>query len=223
MSVLVVEDEVELRKYVQDLLVEQGYTVYTTDRGTDALEIMSKIQPNLVILDLGLPDVKGESLCRTMRESYPDSSIVILTGKSATENVVEGLTLGADDYIIKPFDGSELVARVNARLRHHRPQNGVYEIEDLKLNTATMEVTRGGKIINLTAQEFRLLEYLLINKGKVLSRDMILNRLWRASPDVETRVVDVYIGYLRKKIDKGHNKKLIHSIRGFGYVIKDEP
>jgi DNA-binding response OmpR family regulator len=221
LSVLLVEDELELRKYVQDLLVEQGYAVYTADRGTDALEIIAKIQPNLIILDLGLPDVTGESLCRTIRENYPDISIVILTGKSTTENVVEGLTLGADDYIVKPFDGAELMARVNAHLRRHRPQDSEYTADDLVLNNKTMEVARDGKSITLTAQEFRLLEYLLINKGKVLSRDMILNRLWRASPDVETRVVDVYIGYLRKKIDKGHLHKLIHSVRGFGYVIKD--
>lgn len=221
LSILLVEDEPDLRKYVQSLLVEQGYSVQTSDRGILALEMIAKAQPNLVILDLGLPDMTGESLCRTIRDSYPDVSIIILTGKSATENVVEGLSLGADDYIIKPFDGAELLARISAHLRRHKPQDEEHTIADLSLNTRTMAVARGGRPIKLTAQEFRLLEYLLINKGKVLSRDMILNRLWQASPDVETRVVDVYIGYLRKKIDKGITPKLIHSIRGFGYVIKD--
>lgn len=221
LSILLVEDEADLRKYVHGLLVEQGYSVYTADHGVQALEFIAKTQPNLVILDLGLPDMTGESLCRTIRDNYPDISIMILTGKGSTENVVEGFTIGADDYVTKPFDGAELVARVNAHLRRQRPQDTEYAVSNLTLNTKTMEVTRGNKPINLTAQEFRLLEYLLINKGKVLSRDMILNRLWRASPDVETRVVDVYIGYLRKKIDKGFTDKLIHSVRGFGYVVKE--
>lgn len=222
LSILLVEDEPQLRKYIQDLLVEQGYSVHTAERGTEALEIVAKVQPNLIVLDLGLPDMTGESLCRTLRDSYPEMSIVILTGKSAPENVINGLSIGADDYIVKPFDGAELVARISAHLRRHRPQDYEHTAGDLVLNNKTMEVTRAGKPISLTAQEFRLLEYLLINKDKVLSRDMILNRLWRASPDVETRVVDVYIGYLRKKIDKNHSVKLIHSVRGFGYVIKEE-
>lgn len=221
LSILIVEDDAELRKYIRDLLLDNGYAVVAVATGVEAISAMEKSQPNLVILDLGLPDMKGESLCSTIRDKYPETKIIILTARSATQNVVEGLNLGADDYIPKPFDGAELLARISARLRRDKEHSPVLTVGDLVVNTDSMEVERAGKNIALTAQEFRLLEYLLINKEKVLSRDMILNRLWRASPDVETRVVDVYIGYLRKKIDKGHKKQLIHSIRGFGYVLKD--
>lgn len=220
-TILIIEDEKDLRNFLKDLLLSNGYAVRASGRGVEGMQVMEKVRPNLVVLDLTLPDVTGESLCKSIKTSYPDTKVVILTAKGDKSNVIQGLNLGADDYITKPFDGAELLARINARLRQEKSQNSMLKVADLELDGETMSVRRNGKSVNLTAQEFRLLEYLMINKGKVLSRDMILNRLWMGSPDVETRVVDVYIGYLRKKIDKSYKQKLIQSVRGFGYVIKD--
>ena len=144
----------------------------------------------------------------------------MLTGSDQTSDVVRGLSLGADDYITKPFEGSELLARVKARLRERGLQDKSLIVADLELNTETLQVRRGNREISLTPQEFRLLEYLMLNANRVLSRDMILSRVWQTTPDIETRVVDVYVGYLRKKIDQGESDKLIQSVRGFGYAIR---
>jgi len=146
--------------------------------------------------------------------------VIILTARDSTADVVQGLDIGADDYITKPFTAEELLARIRARLRQRGQNNHKLEIADLELDTKSLEVKRGSKLIKLTPQEFKLLEYLMSNQNQVLTREMILNRIWPSAPDVETRVVDVYIGYLRKKIDTGFENNLIHSVRGFGYVIK---
>jgi DNA-binding response OmpR family regulator len=165
----------------------------------------------------------GETVCVEAKKMYPDVPIIILTAKDSTADVVRGLEdLGADDYIAKPFETEELLARIKARLRKGGNNSSRLEIADLILDTKTLEVKRGDKKIELTPQEFKLLEYLMSNKGKVMTRDAILNRVWLYSPDIETRVVDVYVGYLRKKIDEGFDKPLIHSVRGFGYVVKEE-
>jgi DNA-binding response OmpR family regulator len=145
----------------------------------------------------------------------------MLTAKDSVGDKVSALNAGADDYVTKPFSIDELMARIKTRLRNTSGQKSSIKVGELELNTQTVQVTRSGKEIVLTPQEFRLLEYLMKNKGIVLSREMILNRIWMMSSDVDTRVVDVYMGYLRKKIDAGFNKPLLHSIRGFGYTIKD--
>lgn len=220
-TLLVIEDNREINEYLQKVLSEVGYIVQNTSSGTKALKLLQKIQPDLILLDLGLPDINGETFCKEAKKDYPDIPIIILTGKSRTIDVVSGLNFGADDYITKPFEREVLIARIKSRLRSNKKGNGKMQVGDLILDTNSMEVKRGDKKIKLTAQEFRLLEYIMRNHGRVLSRDMILNRIWLASPDIETRVVDVYIGYLRKKIDAGFKKKLIQSIRGFGYVIKE--
>lgn len=217
--VLVVEDEKDLSDYLKDLFLENGYSVQTVHRGVAALKIAKESCPDLVILDLGLPDISGESVCEELKKQYAYLPIIILTAKDTTQEIVHGLGLGADDYITKPFVGEELLARVKARLRRYTQDK--IKIADLTLDTESLEVRRGNKIISLSPKEFRLLEYLIMNKGRVMTREMILNRIWSYSPDIETRVVDVYVGYLRKKIDYGFTKKLIHSIRGFGYVIKE--
>lgn len=220
-SILVVEDDTGIRKYLKELLLENGYSVQTAGDGVSATNLIEKAQPNLVILDLVLPDISGETLCRDIKKGYPEMSVVILTAKDTTADVVQGLDIGADDYITKPFTAEVLLARIRARLRTKNKQEDVLKIADLTLNTKSLEAKRGKQEIKLTAQEFKLLEYLLNNQNQVLTREMILNRIWPSAPDVETRVVDVYIGYLRKKIDTGNKKKLLHSVRGFGYVIKE--
>lgn len=219
-SILIIEDNNELARYVQEILVEQGFSVQTLDHGATAMEVIDTTQPDLVLLDLGLPDINGESLCRQVKSSFPKLPVIIFTAKDSVNDVVNGLNLGADDYITKPFAIEELVARIRARLRQSNEMNPILQVGDLVLNTQTIEVKRGTKDISLTPQEFKLLQYLMQNTGKVLTRDMILNRLWSDALDIETRVVDVYVGYLRKKIDQDQKQKLIQSVRGFGYVIK---
>jgi len=220
-SILAVEDDTDLSQYLKEILTDHGYSVQTAVKGVEALNIIRKTEPDLVILDLGLPDIDGENVCSQIKKDHPDVPVIILTAKSGTPNIVHGLDLGADDYMTKPFDGDELLARIKVQLRTQPGNTTKLKISDLELNPANHEVKRGNRQIRLTPQEFKLLQYLMINKGRILTRDMILSRLWDSSPDIETRVVDVYIGYLRKKIDADFKKKLIHSIRGFGYMIKE--
>jgi DNA-binding response OmpR family regulator len=220
-SIVLIEDDAGLQKYIRELLLEHGFSVSNAATGVAARDLVAKVNPDLVILDLGLPDISGETLCSELKKNSPNLPIIILTAKSGVENVVQGLDLGADDYITKPFIADELLARIKARLRQSGNVNTQLKVGDLELDTQTLEVKRGGREIKLTPQEFRLLQYLMSNVNRVLTREMILNRLWLSSPDIETRVVDVYIGYLRKKVDSGFKKKLIHSVRGFGYTIKE--
>ncbi len=218
-KILVVEDDAPLQELLKDLLSEAGFSVEIASDGVEALALMKKSPASLVVLDLGLPKISGEMVCTEIKKKYPESPIIILTARGDTSDVIRGLNLGADDYLAKPFDGNELIARINARLREIVDTK--LKVADLELDRTTLEIKRGRKPINLTPTEFKLLEYLMSNKGRVLSREMILNRIWLTSPDIETRVVDVYMGYLRKKIDNGFEKALIQSMRGFGYVIKD--
>jgi len=219
--ILVVEDDTEIRDFLKDLLVDEGYTVQAVEDGIEALNSVKKSEPDLVVLDLGLPKMSGESVCIELRKKYSSLPIIILTGRDTTPDIIQGLNLGADDYVTKPFVADELLARIKARLRVVNHDDETLTVGDLSLDPKNFEVKRGSETIALTPQEFKLLQYLMINKGQVLTRDMILNRIWPNSPDVETRVVDVYVGYLRKKIDNGNDKKLIHSVRGFGYTVRE--
>lgn len=218
--ILVVEDDKDLREVLQQYLSEAGYLVRSAPDGIKALQMIEANEPDLVMLDLGLPNLKGEMVCKEIKKRNPEIAVIFLTGRDSTSDIVNGLDIGADDYVTKPFELDELLARIKARLRTS-PTGNALSIDDLSLNTQTMEVTRGGKEISLTPQEYKILEYLLMNKGRVLTRNMILSRLWKADADIETRVVDVYIGYLRKKIDNRQKKKLIQSVRGFGYKISE--
>lgn len=220
-TILVVEDDKGLQKYLRELLLDNGYAVHNVSDGIQALEYLKKTEPDVVVLDLGLPTMSGEAVCQEIRKKNKDLPIIILTAKDAINDVVQGLNLGADDYITKPFIADEFLARIKARLRKHTQLDSLLKIADLELDSKTMEVKRSGKMIQLTPQEFKLLQYLMSNKGRILTREMILSRIWLYSSDVETRVVDVYMGYLRKKIDSESNKKLLHSVRGFGYMIKE--
>lgn len=222
-TILIIEDDKGLQKYLRELVLDSGYSVNTAEDGVTALNLTSKLEPDLVVLDLGLPDMSGETVCLEMRKKFPKIPVIILTAKDAVSDIVHGLDLGADDYITKPFVADEFLARIKARLRTSGNNNQMkLKVKDLELNAETLEVKRNGRAITLTPKEFRLLQYLMSNKGRILTREMILNRIWLYSPDIETRVVDVYMGYLRKKIDIGHNEKLIQCIRGFGYTIKTD-
>lgn len=218
-KILVVEDDQSIQEFLKEYLLDNGYAVDTASDGVQALNSLKKSQPDLVLLDLGLPNVTGEAVCLEIRKKYPDLPVIILTAKDDVSDIVRGLNLGADDYITKPFVSEELLARIKARLRHG--EDVKLQVADLELNNKTFEVKRAEKLIQLSPHEFKLLQYLISNKGRVLTREMILNRVWLYSYEVDTRVVDVYIGYLRKKIDSDFKKKLIHSVRGFGYMIKE--
>lgn len=220
-KILIVEDDTGLQQYLKELLLENEYSVQAASDGISALNTMAKYPPDLVILDLGLPNMSGETVCMEIRKKYPESPVLILTAKDSTSDIVQGLNLGADDYMTKPFVADELLARIKARLRSKNNIDQKLRVGDLELDNKTLEVKRAGKLIQLTPQEFKLLQYLMNNKGRILTRDMILNRVWLYSQDIETRVVDVYMGYLRKKVDSGFQKKLLHSVRGFGYMIKE--
>jgi len=220
-TVLVVEDDNGLNKYLKELLLDNGFFVQTVTDGVQALNALQKTLPDIMILDLGLPNMSGESVCMEVRKKYPDLPVIILTAKDSINDIVNGLNLGADDYMTKPFVADELLARIKARLRTKGPSDSKLVVGDLELDNQSLEVKRGETLIQLTPQEFKLLQYLMSNKGRILTREMILNRVWLYSPEIETRVVDVYMGYLRKKIDSEYEKKLLHSVRGFGYMVKD--
>ena len=220
-TILVVEDDKGLQKYLKELLLDNGYAVHTAGDGIQALEYFKKEEPDLVVMDLGLPVMTGEAVTQEIRKKNKDLPIIMLTAKDSITDIVQGLSLGADDYITKPFVADEFLARIKARLRKQGDTQTILKVADLELDSKTMEVRRAGAPIQLTPQEFKLLQYLMSNKGRILTREMILSRIWLYSSDVETRVVDVYMGYLRKKIDTGFQKKLLHSVRGFGYMMKE--
>lgn len=220
-NILVIEDDKDIRNYLKNFLTENDLAVHVEEKGIAGLDFLKKSEPDLLLLDLGLPDIEGESVCIEIKKNHPDIPVIVLTAKGSVEEKIHGLNLGAADYITKPFIAEELLARIKVQLRNKIPSRTKIKIESLELDSRKVEVSRSGRKIDLTPQEFKLLEYLMNNKGTVLTREMILNRIWQYSPDIESRVVDVYVGYLRKKIDKGFKKKLIHSVRGFGYSVHE--
>jgi DNA-binding response OmpR family regulator len=221
-NILVVEDDLELQKFLYTKLLESGYHVFAFSNGAKTLKFLKKTMPDIAILDMQLPDISGETICVELKKMYPNVPVIFLTAKSASQNVLHGFNLGADDYISKPFVVDELLARIKVRLKKDaKADYTILKVADLELNKKTFEVTRAKKKIPLTPKEFSLLEYLINNKNQVLTREQILGIVWQYNFDIESRVVDMYIGMLRKKIDEGFSKKLIHSVRGFGYSLKD--
>lgn len=220
-EILIVEDDRDVQDLIQKMLTERGYTVRAASKGSVVMTMIDACRPDVVLLDLQLPDLKGESICKSIKQEYPDLPIIMLTSKSTISDKVGGFDAGADDYMTKPFEMDELLVRIQAKLKRIQAQSDQITVGDLVLDRRTISVKRGGKPIPLTPQEFKLLEYLMINKNNVLSREMILSRVWSFTTEVESRVVDVYIGYLRKKIDGGSPVNLIQSVRGFGYMLKD--
>lgn len=219
-SILLVEDDVTLLSFLQDLLREEGYIVDGVSQGARAIQKVSERKPDIVLLDLTLPDLAGETVLTHMKKDYPQLPVIILTAKIGVENIAKGLNIGADDYLEKPFAREELLARIKARLRSNGDDKEEYKIADLVVNLATREAKRGKKNISLTKTEFNLLFYLIKNQGRVVTRDMILNHVWGYNTDIESRVVDIYIGYLRKKICYDFPTRLIYCKRGIGYVMR---
>ncbi len=223
MRILIAEDQKDLNKVLTKKLTAEGYSVDSCFDGEEALDFLNMAQYDGVILDIMMPRLDGLSVVKHMRASGDAAPVLFLTARDSVEDKVRGLDLGANDYLVKPFSFEELMARVRALTRKSTAENSpVYEICDLKLDTGSHSVTRSGKKIKLSAKEFALLEYLLRNKGQVLSREKIENNLWNFDYEGGTNAVDVYIRYLRKKIDEDFSPRLIHTVRGVGYVLKDE-
>jgi len=225
MRILVIEDELNVSAFIKRGLEEQGSEVVQAFDGAAGLEIATQETFDVIMLDVIMPKMNGIELCAKLKnEHHLTTPILMLTALGTTEDVVTGLNSGADDYLSKPFKFVELLARLNALHRRKKRdvlQDEVLKVDDLQMNVNTKEVTRGSAEISLTAREFKLLEFLLKNKNKVVSRTSILENVWEVNFDLGTNVIDVYMNYLRKKIERGFSSKLIKTVIGMGYVIKD--
>ena len=222
MRILVVEDEKHLNRIISEAVEDEGYSVDSCYNGVEALEYLACADYDVIILDIMMPKMNGLELVRRLRDRGESTPVLFLTARDAVADRVEGLESGGDYYLTKPFDFQELMAVVRVMTRKYTGnRSNVYTIADLSLDSNTRTVTRAGKNIELTAKEFSLLEYMMRNKGVVLSREMIENNLWNYDYEGGTNVVDVYVGYLRKKMDTGFSQKLIHTVWGTGWVLKE--
>ncbi|MCU0396882.1 MAG: response regulator transcription factor [Cyclobacteriaceae bacterium] len=222
MKVLLIEDEQRVASFIRKGLEENGIKVLQAFDGVTGLTMALSDAFDVIILDVVMPGMNGLELCAKLRLEHKDQTpVLMLTALGTTDDIVDGLTVGADDYLTKPFKFRELLARVQALARRKSIVSKVLTVNDLKLDLDAKEVFRGDKKIELTAREFRLLEYLLQNKNKVVSRTDILENVWDINHDLGTNVVDVYINYLRKKIDHDFPYPLIKTVVGMGYTIKD--
>ena len=220
MRILIAEDDTALAGFIRKGLEAEHYAVDVSSEGEQARALAAEFDYDLVILDLNLPKLDGVSILRDLRGRKPTIPILILTARGRVEDRVLCLDAGADDYLVKPFSFSELSARVRALLRRSRlPSESVLMVEDLKLDRVQRRVSRGNKPIELTSKEFALLEYLMRNCGRRVTRAMIIEHVWNISFDTATNLVDVYVAYLRRKIDDDFPIKLIHTIRGVGYEL----
>lgn len=223
MRILLVEDEKFLRNIIAKRLKEEGYSVDMSADGEEAEEYIAVGTYDCIILDIMMPKKDGLAVLREMRERGNRVPVLLLTAKDSIEDRVQGLDAGADDYLVKPFSNAELMARVRVLLRRNgEEKTTVLKIADLEMNTATRIVTRAGKNIELTAKEYALLDYFLRNKECVLTRGQIIEHIWNFDFDCDSNIVDVYVRYLRRKIDYDFPVKLIHTIRGSGYVLREE-
>jgi DNA-binding response OmpR family regulator len=222
MHILVVEDERRLANLVRRALEEEGNVVDISHDGAEGLDMAEGTQYDLLVLDLMLPHVDGIEICRRVRAAGNDARILMLTARDAVEDRVQGLESGADDYLVKPFSFSELIARVHALSRRQVQAQAEQELVtgDLVLDLQRREARRGEDSIELTAKEFQLLEYLMRNSGHVLTRTQILDHVWGYNFDSFSNVVDIYVHYLRNKIDRGYPDALIKTVRGVGYTLK---
>jgi DNA-binding response OmpR family regulator len=221
---LIVEDEQKIAAYVKRGLEEQGYAVDVTHTGCDALDWLQVVTFDLIVLDVLLPGLDGLSVCREARRMGVRTPVLMLTARDAIDDRVAGLDAGADDYLVKPFAVKELLARLRALSRRNVEglRSPVLCVSDLMLDTATHRVTRGTKSIDLTAKEYAVLECLLREPGRLLSRKFIAEHVWSYDYDHESNVIDVYIRNLRRKIDDGQTIKLIHTVRGAGYRLAED-
>lgn len=223
MRILFAEDERDLNDIITKKLTAQGYSVDSVYDGEEAIDILSYTDYDAVILDIMMPKADGFAVLRALRSKGKNTPVLFLTARDSVQDRVAGLDSGANDYLVKPFSVEELLARIRAMTRTaFGVSDSLLSVGDLTMDTAAKVVKRGGKEIPLSAKEYALLEYLMHNVGIVLSREKIENHIWNFDYEGGTNVVDVYIRYLRKKIDEGYDKKLIHTVRGRGYVLREE-
>ena len=223
MRILVVEDEKDLNNIITKHLKKNNFSVDSVFNGEEALEYLDYGTYDLIILDIMLPKVNGYEVIKKLRENKNETAVLMLTARDSIEDKIKGLDLGADDYLIKPFDFGELLARIRALVRRkYGNTSNTMEIDDLCIDIAKKTVVRGGKNIELTGKEYEVLEYLIQNKGHVLSRDKIRDSVWDYGYEGESNIIDVLIKNIRKKIDLGNSKPLIHTKRGLGYVLKED-
>ncbi len=221
MRVLVIEDEKKVADFISNGLAEEGYAVDVAHDGDQGYFLAMTTEYDAILLDIMLPKMDGFTLCTKLRSEDNHTPILMLTAKDAIKDKVRGLDAGADDYLTKPFAFEELLARIRSLLRKKSLQQKTrFQVEDLVLDTITHTVSRGESEIQLSVKEYSLLEYLMRNTGSVVTRTMIAEHVWDINFDTFTNVIDVYISYLRNKIDRGHDIKLIHTVRGRGYVLK---
>ncbi len=224
-SVLIVEDEPKIADFLRRGLTFEGYQVQVAYTGEEALAMVREASPDLVILDIMLPGIDGMEVCRRLRKNHPDLPILMLTARDAIPDRVAGLDAGADDYLVKPFAFDELLARLRALLRRARPPEPgeVLRFADLTMNTTTREVWRGERPVDLTAREFDILELFLRHPRQVLTRDLLYERIWGYDYGGESNIIEVYIRYLRAKLEAAGEPRLLHTVRGVGYVLREEP
>lgn len=227
-NILIIEDDAHVRSFVMKGLREEGFLITAARNGADGLEIFKDDKFDLILLDIMLPGMSGIEVCKQIRalNSIP---IILLTALGTSENVALGLNSGADDYIVKPFKFIELTARINSILRrvdavgnYTKEKNTIFSFSDIEIDDMAKEVRRAGALVSLTSTEYRLLKMFVMHPNKVLSRAEILEEVWGVNFDLGTNVVDVYVNYLRKKMDKYGSEKLIQTIIGMGYVLKNE-
>jgi len=222
-KVLIIEDELKVATFIKKGLEENDYITEISNNGEDGLNKALTGGFDLLILDLNIPKLSGFEVCKQVRQSNLQMPILMLTALSTTDDKLQGFESGADDYLVKPFEFRELIARVKSLLKRSKIEkkiNKIYKIADLELDTTSKTVKRNNKNIELTLKEFMLLEYMMINENKLISRKEIAEKIWEINFDTGTNFVDVYINFLRKKIDKEHAVKLIHTQIGMGYIMK---
>lgn len=223
MRILVVEDEKNLNRIISEAMEDEGYSVDRCFNGQDGLDYALGTDYDVIILDIMMPRMDGLEMVRRLRKNGSSTPVLFLTARDSVADRVQGLESGGDYYLVKPFDFQELMAVVRVMTRKYTGnRSNIYTLADLTLDATAKTVTRAGRNIDLTAKEFSLLEYMMRNRGVVLSREMIENNLWNYDYEGGTNVVDVYVGYLRKKMDTGFDKKLIHTVWGTGWVLREE-
>ena len=223
MRTLVVEDEKHLNRMISEAILDEGYSVDSCFNALEALELCECAQYDVIVLDIMMPKMDGFEFVRRIRENGCKTPVVYLTSRDSVSDKVRGLEYGGDYYMVKPFDFRELIAVIHVMARKSGDNHSnVYELADLMVDISAKQVTRGGKLIELTAKEYSLLEYMIRNKGMVLSREQIESNLWNYRYEGGSNVVNVYIGYLRKKVDDGFDKKLIHTVWGIGWVLRED-
>ena len=222
MRILVSEDEKDLNRLICNILIRAGYSVDFCYNGEDALDYIANADYDCILLDIMMPKLDGHEVLKRLRQQNKNFSVIFLIAKDTIQDRITGLDLGADDYLVKPFDFDELLARIRAATRKYGTQKtSIYNLADLSVDTATHVVKRGSQEIKLSAKEYAILEYLIMHKETVVTRNQLENHIWNYDYVGGSNVVDVYITYLRRKIDNNFENKLLHTIRGTGWILKE--